>query len=132
MLKNICAQTFWICGAAWLLTLTVVLLKLAYDFVRGSRSATQTHVWMNPAEPVTTSSISINAPAAQVLPPLEPEPSPAPPPKPQPEIPADFVLLCGACRKSIKSAATRVQSANGKTEMRYKCEHCGAVVEVKV
>jgi hypothetical protein len=47
-------------------------------------------------------------------------------------MPDDFVLECGNCKKQIKSEPTSVKSIGGKSELRYRCEHCAAQVAVKI
>lgn len=139
MLRDVFLDTAWACGAITILAITTAIVKTAHDYVRGRLFRPRTQVFVNRAETVSTGSTGaaviqpIRSPdvAESVFPPVTHDnlvSTPAPV-----KTPEDFVLECGNCRKQIKSTPVKMQAMGaGKTELRYRCEHCGAMVAVKV
>ena len=145
-MRDVFLDVLWACGSVCALAFTVAVIKTAHDYVRNRLFRPRPQVFVSPptaSTGTTATSVVFQSPPVHtaripevmesVFPPLVNEPS-APRSTPSPiTTPEDFVLECGNCRKQIKSQPVKIQAMGaGKTEMRYRCEHCGSMVAVKV
>jgi hypothetical protein len=122
------------CGAVLVVSLTLVTLKLAWSFLRSNKDVYGKEV-------VTTVSGSTDGNPSNknlwetITKTITPVPMPKPtvaPVEVKPALqPNAFTLMCGKCQKKITSQPVDVRVVNGKSEVRYKCEHCGSTVAVK-
>lgn len=145
-MRDVFLDLLYACGGISGLAITIAIVKAAHDYVRGRMFQPKPQVFLTTATAGTTATTSLSAnytiptpPPAQPAPVLvqkvEAVDSTFPPPEPRetPQLQNEFVLECGNCHKNIKTPPIKVDAKGpGKTEMRYRCEHCGATVAVKV
>jgi len=149
-MRDVFLDLLYACGGISGLAITIAIVKAAHDYVRGKMFQPKPQVFLTTATAGTTAgatattSLSANfiAPAPQpvqtapvLVQKVEPVDSTFPPPEPRESVPPqnEFLLECGNCHKNIKTPPIKVDAKGpGKTEMRYRCEHCGATVAVKV
>ena len=159
-MRDLFLDVLYACGSISALAITVALLKTASNYVSGKMFLPKDQVFVT--SPVTNAgttsgwaSMTLDEPIAAAtkfdLPPPGLPPPGLPPPTgiikpiesvdstfPPPEqgrpirSQEDFILECGNCRKHIKSSPISIDSKGGKTEMRYRCETCGATIAVKI
>jgi len=154
-MRDLFLDVLYACGSISALAITVALLKTASNYVSGKMFLPKDQVFVT--SPVTNAgttsgwaSMTLDEPIAAatkfdlpppglppptgIIKPIESVDSTFPPPEQGRPIRSqeDFILECGNCRKHIKSSPISIDSKGGKTEMRYRCETCGATVAVKV
>lgn len=144
------------CGTISSAALTLALVKAVYDYVRSPLTATPAvtddsgvkhvspavafeppplpHVLLDSGQqkkqPVTLSTILEQALRVHATGIEATFPPPAVPVTPRAA--DEFDLECGNCHNQIKSSPINVDSkGQGKSERRYRCESCGAIVAVK-
>jgi hypothetical protein len=162
MLSDLLPDLLRACAAICAVSTTLAVLKACCDYLRGKTfcgrpptlvqlSAPSPTTATNSACPtVTFSQVEATANAAPVL--IQPA-RPAPvareevkakkpiiesvfPPLTRETGPGDpgggAPIECGNCRKRIESPPVTERKMGNLTERRYKCEHCNALVSVKI